>query len=194
MKTKRVNMDLFYFKKYSKYINNKERITLFLTLKNQRSGCLIDVNSRYEKSLIRILRYYKMNYVTRKDEKDVTSFYISKKVISDEVKRTILISDYSSDYYITLGKFLGYPYPMDFSKDRKDGDAFVHFYFILDKKDHIKKDKKKECFHTYRIPESKINGKLLKDSKITIKKFKKCIKKNLSELYPNFDVKLEIKM
>ncbi len=190
-------MDEFYFKKYSRYVKDKERITLFLTLKNLKRGCMIDIIPRYEKSLIRILHYYKMNYFIHTYEwnnKKYTSFFISKKSISEEEKKLFQMKGYSKEMSITLGKFLGYPFPMDMNKVNNDKDGTIQYYFILDKKDWLHKEKKKEQAIVYRVPENKINGKMIKDSKNMLKKYKKCIKTHLSELYPNFDIELMISM
>lgn len=158
---------------------------------------MININPLYEKSLIRILNYYKMNYLIYKYEWNninFVSFYISKEHISNREKQVFQSNDYSKEMSIALGKFLGYPFPMDIDKINNDKDGTIEYYFILDKKDWLHREKKKEQAIVYRVPENKINEKMIKDSKNMLKKYKKCIKKHLSELYPNFDMELIITM
>ncbi len=192
-----VNMDLFYFKKYSRYLAYGEKYELFLTLKNLKRGCYISINPRYEKSLIRILHYYKMNYVINKFEipkynKTILDFFISKKHISEGEKKIFQTSVYSKEKSLILGKFLGYPFPMDMDKVNNEKDGVIEYNLILNKNDNIWDTKNKKQMIAYRVPKNKINEKLIKDSKNMVKKYKKCIKDNLSEIYPNCDIQLVI--
>ncbi len=196
-KNKTINMDLFYFKKYSRYLSYGEKYELFLTLKNLKRGCYISIHPRYEKSLIRILHNYKMNYVINKFEipkynKTILDFFISKKHISEEEKKLFQTSVYSKEKSIILGKFLGYPYSMDMHEVNNEKDGSIEYNLILNKNGNIWDTKNKKQMIIYRIPKNKVNKKLIQNSKNMVKKYKKCIKDSLGTLYPNFDIQLVI--
>ncbi len=191
-KTNNVNMDAFYFKKYSRYVKDGEEIELFLTLKNLKPGVLIQINPRYEKSLIRVLRYYRMNYVIHKGEwknKKYLAFFISKKPISEENQKLFSNFEHRNGFTIKLGKFLGYPYPMDFSKINREYYGFVIYNLKLDKTSD-----KKIQFITYRVPGNKMNEKTFTYAKNMLRKYKKCIKTHLGELYPHFKIEVNFQV
>ncbi len=178
-------MDAFYFKKYSQYLRYGQHHELFLTLKNLKRGCAVDVNPHYEKSLNRILEYYKMNYVIERFEipkydKTILHYYITKKSISEEEKNLFLTSTYSGEKSIALGTFLGYPYPMDMREVNDEKDGWVRYTLIL--------NNKRKHFMIYRVPKSKVNSRFLKSCKDTLRKYKTCMK----QIYPNCDIELTI--
>ncbi len=186
-------MDVYYFKRYSKYVLDKDAINLFLTIKGCREGCLISVKSRHKNSFLRILSFYKMHYEMKVEEKSI-DFLVSKKPISEDVRRIYIEQDYSEDYFVLLGTFLGYPYPMNFRKKLDNSKVgWIEFNFIPNQEVSREiYEKKKENIYIYRIPNHKINEELLKKEKNTVKRYKRCIKKYLSELYPNFMIELLI--
>ena len=98
-------MDVYYFKRYSKYVLDKDAISLFLTIKGCREGCLISIKSRHKNSFLRILTFYRMKYVI-KERVESIDFLVSKKPISDDVKRIYVEPDFSEDYFKVLGTFL----------------------------------------------------------------------------------------
>ncbi len=184
-------MDVYYFKRYSKYVLDKDAISLFLTIKGCREGCLISIKSRHKNSFLRILTFYRINYVIKERVKSF-DFLVSKKPISDDVKKIYEKPDFSEDYFILLGRFLGYPYPMNFRKKLDNNKVgSVKFNFIPNR-EVSRDEKKKENIYIYRIPNHKINEELLKKEKNTVKRYKRCIKKYLSELYPHFMIELLI--
>ena len=196
-KQKKTNMDEYFFSKYSRYVKNKERVNLFLTLKGCRTSCLIDIHKRYKNSFLRILHSYKMHFefFEKQGDCDIV-FLISNKPISTHMKETYSLQDYSENYFMTLGRFLEYPFPMNFRKKiKKENYGLVEFNFIPDKTVPFDIQlKKKENIYIYRLPFQKINDKLVNNNKNIVKKYKKCIQKSLGELFPNFSVELVMKM
>lgn len=186
-------MDAFYFKKYSRYVkqnaNSKGAINLFLTLKKCRESCYIHINSRYKKSFLRVLKHYKMNYETYNEE-NISYFIISKKSISEDVKRVFLLDgDYTNTDHRIMGKFLGYP---SFINVRKVSNmkeiGSINFHFM------INKDKYKELIYGFRIPNNEINPKMITKMNHMMRKYRKCIQKNLSEIYPKFTIEMNVKL
>jgi hypothetical protein len=187
----KVKMDEFYFKKYSRYVKHGEDIELFLTLKSVKPGVLIDIPKHHEKSLIRILDYYKMNYVVKRwENKKYLSFFISKKPISEENQKQFELFIHSNNFSIKLGNFLGYPYPLDMGKINREYYGFVIYRLTLDKKESDKKIQ----FITYRVPGDKMNAKLFKYAKSMLRKYKKCIKDHLGDLYPHFKIEVNFEV
>ncbi len=194
-KTNNVNMDAFYFKKYSRYVkqnaNSKSAINLFLTLKKCRESCYIHMNSRYVNSFLRVLKHYKMNYETYKDE-FYSYFIISKKSISEDVKHVFLLDgDYTDNDHRIMGKFLGYP---SFINVREVGNmkeiGSINFHFMINKN----KDKYKELIYGFRIPNNEINPKMITKMNHMMRKYRKCIQKDLSKIYPKFTIEMNVKL
>ncbi len=188
VKNKNVNMDLFYFKKYSKYVKDghsgKSALNLFLTLKKCRKGCYIHIHSRYLKSFERILKYYKMNYEERKDDDiKIISFIISKNKISEKVKNAFLSIEHQS-----LGEFLDYPIIMDLDKiDDMKNIGSISFVFET----YTKNNKKyQEYIYGFRAPNKDVTTQFMSKMNIRAKKYKKCIQKYLNSIYTNFNLKL----
>jgi hypothetical protein len=193
-KTINVNMDEFYFKKYSKYVkqsgSSKAGINLFLTFKKCRNSCYIEIHHRYEKSFLRILNYYKMNYDSHKYDGDYRIFYIiSSKPISEEVKYAFHHTDYDVKNPHIMGKFLEYPY---FINVRKVGNmkdiGGIRFNFIKNR------SKKSELIYGFRVPISKINSKMIEKMNTIMKKYRKCIQKYLAEIYSEFRIEMNVKL
>lgn len=188
-------MDDYYFNKYSRYVKGKERVNLFLTLKGCRTSCLIDIRKRYKNSFLRILHFYKMFYEMIERHGGI-DFIISNKPISLHVKETFLLQGYSENYFMTIGRFLEYPFPMNLRKKiDQEKYGWIEFNFVPDKT--VSRDiqeKKKENIYMYRLPNHKINDKLVNNSKTIVKKYKKCIQKSLGELFPHFSVELVMRM
>ena len=188
-------MDEYYFNKYSRYVKGKERVNLFLTLKGCRTSCWISIGKRNKNSFLRILHFYKMYFEFIERHGDI-DFIISNKSISTHVKETFLLQDYSENYFITVGRFLEYPFPINFRK-KIDSEKYgwVEFNFVPDKT--VSRDiqlKKKENIYIYRLPNYKMNEKLINNNKSIVKKYKKCIQKSLGEIFPNFTVELDMRI
>lgn len=185
-------MDILYFNKYARYAKH-DRFEIFLTLKKCRTSCLTSVPLRYQKSFLRILEYYKMYYEIAIQDK-VVHILISKNPIPtklSEIYRNKMEFNLpiTIEYYLLLGKFLEYPYPLDVrkvSKMKEKGEiSFVSFYFVP-------KNKKKEHFHGFGIPISHIDEKFILQIKNQVLKYKRCIQKYLHELYPDFTIEFQI--
>ncbi len=194
-KTINVNMDLFYFKKYSKYVkqsgSSKAGINLFLTFKKCRNSCYIEIHHRYEKSFLRVLNYYKINYDSHKYDDDYRIFYIiSSKPISEEVKYAFHHTDYDVKNPHIMGKFLEYPSFINVRKVSNMKDiGSIQFTFMKNRR-----IKKNELIYGFRIPNDKINSKMMDKMNIIMKKYRKCIKKYLSEIYPEFTIEMNVKL
>lgn len=181
-------MDIYNYRKYSRYVKQfdgkKSSINLFLTLKGCRNSCLIHINRRFMKSFDRILNFYDMKYVS-KEKDDVVYYAISKKRITDDVKISFLLDNRSEEDHNVLGIFLEYPYLINISKI-KSMKSIGGIKFIF------KSNKKKETIYGFRIPTDKINQKIIQKMNLKVKKYKKCVKKYLSEIYRNFSIELDI--
>lgn len=193
-----VNMDVFYFKKYSKYVKQngymKSAINLFLTLKGCRTSCYINLNKRFFNSFVRILKYYKMYYETYDDE-NISFFIISNKPISKTVKYAFLLEgeNYTEADHRVMGKFLEYPVYIDVRKVSSMKDiGSIQFTFMKNKKN--RNDKKNEPIYGFRIPNNKINSKIIEKMNTIMKKYRKCIKKYLAEIYSEFTIEMNVKL
>ncbi len=198
-KTKKIKMDILLFKKYSKYVkqNNsiKGGINLFLTLKKCRSTCMIKIHKRYEKSFKHILKHYKMHYFTFQYKGDIfIEYIISNKPIPEEVKYAFQNHDYDVKNPLIIGKFLEYPSFINVRKVRDMKEiGGIQFNFMKEKYNKIKDiNKYKELIYGFRIPNNKINSKIINKMNMTLKKYKKCIKKYLGEIFPDFVINMTI--
>ncbi len=185
-------MDLFYFKKYSKYVkqnaNSKAGINLFLTLKNCRTSCYIHLNKHFFNSFIHILKYYKMYYESY-DNEDISYFIISNKPISEEVTYAFYHIDYDVKNPHIMGTFLEYPAFINVRKvsNMKDIGA-IQFTFIQNEKNK----KNKELIYGFRIPNDKINSKMMNEMYTIMTKYVNCIQKYLSEIYSEFTIEINV--
>ena len=134
-------MDLFYFKKYSRYVkqnaNAKAVINLFLTLKGCRNSCYIHLHQRYFTSFLRILNYYKMYYESYHDE-SIVFCIISNQPISKDVKDAFLLEgeNYTEADHRAMGKFLEYPAYIDVRKVSSMKDiGSIQFHFMKSKRE-----------------------------------------------------------
>jgi hypothetical protein len=132
-----------------------------------------------------------MNYVVKRwENKKYLSFFISKKPISEENQKQFELFIHSNNFSIKLGNFLGYPYPLDMGKINREYYGFVIYRLTLDKKESDKKIQ----FITYRVPGDKMNAKLFKYAKSMLRKYKKCIKDHLGDLYPHFKIEVNFEV
>ena len=170
--------------------NSKGAINLFLTLKKCRESCYIHMNSRYDKSFLQVLKYYKMNYETYKDE-FYSYFIISKKSISEEVKYAFRHTEYDLKNPHIIGKFLGYPSFINVQEVRNMKEiGSINFHFMINKN----KDKNKEIIYGFRIPNNEINPKMISKMNNIMRKYRKCIQQNLDTIYPKFTIEMNVKL
>ena len=193
MEEKKVKMDEFYFKKYSKYVKqnagSKAGLNVFLTLKGCRKTSYFYTHKRYSKSFLHILKYYKM-YFDSYDEDNITTYIISKKPISEDVKYAFRNNDYDVKNPHIMGKFLEYPYFMNVRKvSVMKNIGAINFYFLKNKK-----DKNKEIIYGFRIPNNKINPKIINNMNNIMKKYKKCIQKHLYTIFPHFTIEMNVRL
>jgi hypothetical protein len=186
-------MDILYFKKYARYVkqnaNSKSAINLFLTLKKCRKSCYIHFSSRYKKSFLHILNYYKMHYEMKKEDNHI--FYlISQYSIPEEVKHVFHHSEDDIKNPHIMGKFLGYPAFMNVRRVSKMKEiGSIGFYFMKNKK-----EKKKEIIYGFRIPNAKITPEMIAKMNILMKKYRKCIQKYLGILFPELTIEMNIQL
>ncbi len=188
-------MDIFYFQKYSKYVKQnagiKAGINLFLTLKGCRSGCMIKFHKRYEKSFLSILKYYKMHYDIRTfDDDTYIDLIISKKTISDEVKYAFQNNDFDLENPHIMGKFLDYPVFFNVRDRITQNVGRIEFNFMKNRQ--AIKNNKREIIYSFRIHNSKVTPKIIKSMNDRLKKYQRCIKKYLSDIFPEFIVNMNI--
>ncbi len=181
-----IDMDIFYFKKYSRYVKQnagvKASINLFLTLKKCRDSCYIEIHKRYERSFLRILEYYKMKYESHMYEDDPNRIFmiLSHKPISEEVKRAFHDTDNDIANPHIMGAFLGYPAFVDVKKvSNMKSIGSIQFYFVK------KNEEKKELIYGFRIPNEEITQKMLTKMNRLAKKYQKCVQTHLKTLYPS---------
>ncbi len=193
----KIKMDIFYFQKYSKYVKQnagiKAGINLFLTLKGCRSGCMIKIHKRYEKSLLRILKYYKMHYDIYKDNDENNTYIeliISKKTISEEVKFAFSDHEYDVKNPQIMGKFLNYPVFFNVRDRITQNVGRIEFSIMKSKKDI--KNNKREVIYSFRIQNTKVTPSIIKKMNNRLKKYKKCITKYLYNIFPEFIVNMNI--
>ncbi len=193
----KIKMDIFYFQKYSKYVKQndgiKAGINLFLTLKGCRPSCMIKFHKRYEKSFLRILKYYKMHYDIYKHshEKDTfIDFIISKKPISEEVKKAFQNDDFGSQNPHIIGKFLDYPVFFNVRDRITQNVGRIEFSIMKNRK--AIKNNKREIIYSFRIHNRKVTPLIIKKMNDRLKKYQRCIKKYLYTIFPEFIVNMNI--
>ncbi len=186
-------MDILYFKKYARYVkqnaDSKSAINLFLTFKKCRKSCYIQFSSRYKKSFLHILNYYKMHYEMN-HENGIIYCIISQYPIPEEVKHVFYHSKDDIKNPHIMGKFLGYPAFMNVRKVSTMKEiGSIGFYFMKNKK-----EKKKEIIYGFRIPNAKITTEIIAKMNTLLKKYQKCIQKYLGILYPKFTIEMNIQL
>ncbi len=188
-------MDIFYFQKYSKYVKQndgiKAGINLFLTLKGCRYGCMIKFHKRHEKSFLHMLKYYKMNYDIRTFDDDIyIDLIISKKPISEEVKKAFQNNAFDLENPHIMGKFLEYPVFFNVRDRTTKNVGRIEFNFMNNRKDI--KNNKREVIYSFRIQNTKVTSSIIKKMNNRLKKYQRCIKKYLYTLFPEFIVNMNI--
>lgn len=191
----KIKMDIFYFQKYSKYVKQnayiKAAINLFLTLKGCRSGCMIKFHKRYEKSFLRILKYYKMHYdMLIFDDDTYIDLIISKKPISEEVKKAFQNNAFDLDNPHIMGKFLEYPDFFNVRDRTTKNVGRIEFNFMKNRQSI--KNNKREVIYSFRIHNSKVTPSIIKKMNDRLKKYKRCIKKYLYTIFPEFIINMNI--
>ncbi len=169
----------------------KAGINLFLTLKGCRSGCMIKFRGCYEKSFLRILKYYKMHYDIRTfDDDTYIDLIISKKPISEEVKKAFQNNNFDLENPHIMGKFLEYPDFFNVRDRTTKNVGRIEFNFMKNRKDI--KNNKREVIYSFRIHNSKVTPSIIKKMNNRLKKYKKCITKYLYNIFPEFIVNMNI--
>ncbi len=131
-------------------------------------------------------------YYESYDDESIAFFIISNKPILKAVKHAFLLEweNYTEADHRVMGKFLEYPAYIDVRKVSSMKDiGSIQFTFMKNKR-----NKKNELIYGFRIPNDKINSKMIEKMNSMMKKYRKCIQKDLIELYPKFTIEMNVKL